>query len=75
MISVLGAIGNVTYYYPDAKMTRYEVADLIMHLKRVDPEMKVNISTLGTSLTSRYAARNMPGDVHSARSQFVPFKW
>ena len=75
MISIVGAMGNVTYYYPDAKMTRYEVSDLILHLKRLDPEMKVNISTLGTSLTSRYAARNMPDDVRSARSQFVPFKW
>ena len=75
MISVVGAMGNVTYYYPDAKMNRYEVSDLILHLKGLDPEMKVNISTLGTSLTSRYAARNMPEDVHSARSKFVPFKW
>ena len=74
VVSITGAIGNAKFYVPCTKMSPYEVSDFILHLKSLNPKLKVTISTLGSSLTSRYASRlsneDLPGE-----KEFEPFKW
>ena len=75
VVSVIGAIGNSKFHAPNAKMSPYEVSDFILHLKSLNPALKVSLSTLGTTLTSRYATRNMTEAELLGKKEFVPFKW
>ena len=75
VVSVIGAIGNAKFHVPDAKMSPYEVSDFILHLKSLNPALKVSLSTMGTSLSSRYATRNAPEGELLEKKEFIPFKW
>ena len=75
VVSITGAIGNAKFYVPGAKMTPYEVSDFILHLKSLNPSLKVSLSTIGTSLASRYASRNSADGELTENKEFTPFKW
>ena len=76
VVSITGAIGNAKFYVPCTKMSPYEVSDFILHLKSLNPKLKVSISTLGSSLTSRYAYRLSNGEFDlPGEKEFEPFKW
>ena len=74
LVSITGAIGNAKYYVPCSKMNPYEVSDFILHLKSLNPKLKVSLSSLGSSLTSRYTAR-MSNEELPWEKELVPFKW
>ena len=74
VVSIIGAIGNAKFYIPCSKMSPYEVSDFILHLKSLNPKLNVSISTLGSSLTSRYASRTS-NEEQTGEKEFVPFKW
>ena len=75
IISITAAIVNARLYVPGAKMTPYEVSDFILHLKSLSPSLKVSLSTMGSSITSRYASRNTTEGELSEKKEFVPYKW
>ena len=74
VVSIIGAVGNAKFYIPCSKMSPYEVSDFILHLKSLNPKLNVSISTLGSSLTSRYASR-ISNEEQTGEKEFVPFKW
>ena len=75
IISITAAIVNARLYVPGAKMTPYEVSDFILHLKSLSPSLKVSLSTMGSSITSRYVSRNTTEGELSEKKEFVPYKW
>ena len=75
VVSITGAIGNAKFYVPGARMSPYEVSDFILHLKSLNPTLKVTLSTVGSSLASRYASRMSNDQDLPEKKEFTPFQW